>query len=89
MLHRPNSFRLSLFYAEDTAFFYQKVLHWKWYLLYPRLCLVQGESLPAPLIKLRGGERRHFAQMFVLHGEAVPGSIGQRACTDKPIRQKT
>ena len=80
VLRRANAFRLVLLRAEDTAFFYQQALWWKWYLLYPRLCLVPDAAQPAPLIKLRGGERRHFAQMITHHGEPVSGSIWQRAC---------
>ncbi|RYF61992.1 MAG: capsular biosynthesis protein [Comamonadaceae bacterium] len=81
VLRRGNAFRLALFKAEDTAFFYQKALRWKWYLLYPRLCLVAAEPQPAPLIKLRGGERRHFAALFAQHGGPQPGSIWQCACS--------
>ena len=80
VLRRANDFRLTLLRAEDTAFFYQRALWWKWYLLYPKLCLVTTQAQPAPLIKLRGGERRHFAQMIAQHGEPVSGSIWQRAC---------
>ncbi|HEY0202020.1 MAG TPA: capsular polysaccharide synthesis protein [Burkholderiaceae bacterium] len=79
VLRRPNRFTLALFRAEDTAFFYQRALWWKWYLLYPRLCLLPAEPSPAPLIKLRGGERRHFAALFAEHGAPAPGSIWQRA----------
>lgn len=82
VLRRANSFRLALLRAEDTAFFYQQALWWKWYLLYPRLCLVPDAAQPAPLIKLRGGERRHFAQMIAQHGEPVSGSIWERACAE-------
>lgn len=82
VLRRANAFRLVLLRAEDTAFFYQQALWWKWYLLYPRLCLVPDAAQPAPLIKLRGGERRHFAQMIAQHGEPVSGSIWQRACAE-------
>ncbi|WP_208616359.1 glycosyltransferase family 32 protein [Acidovorax carolinensis] len=81
VLRRANGFKLVLLRAEDTAFFYQQALWWKWYLLYPRLCLVPDAAQPAPLIKLRGGERRHFTQMIDQHGEPVPGSLWQRACT--------
>ena len=82
VLRRANDFRLTLLRAEDTAFFYQRALWWKWYLLYPKLCLVTTQAQPAPLIKLRGGERRHFTAMFAQHGGAVAGSIWQRACAD-------
>lgn len=82
VLRRHNAFRLALLKAEDTAFFYQKSVRWKWYLLYPRLCLVPAEPHPAPLVKLRGGERRHFAEMFEQHGPAREGSLWQRACGD-------
>lgn len=80
VLRRNNGFRLVLLRAEDTAYFYQQKLGWKWYLLYPRLCLVPDAAQPAPLIKLRGGERRHFTQMIAQHGEPVSGSLWQRAC---------
>lgn len=80
VLRRGNAFCLALFKAEDTAFFHQKAVGWKWYLLYPRLCLAAAQLPTAPLIKLRGGERRHFAQLLALHGGAAPGSLWQRAC---------
>lgn len=80
VLRRHNAFRLALLKAEDTAFFYQKAVRWKWYLLYPRLCLVRSEAQPAPLVKLRGGERRHFAEMLAQHGRPRQGSVWQRAC---------
>ncbi|WP_208934521.1 glycosyltransferase family 32 protein [Paracidovorax avenae] len=87
VLRRGNAFRLALFKAEDTAFFYQQALRWKWYLLYPRLCLVPAEPAPAPLIKLRGGERRHFSELFARHGGPATGSIWQQACGGaKPAR---
>lgn len=72
--------RLALARAEDTAFFYQKAVGWKWYLLYPRLCLVPANAQVPPLVKLRGGERRHFAQLFERHGEPRPGTLWGRAC---------
>ncbi len=74
------AYRLALAKAEDTAFFYQKALRWKWYLLYPRLCLVPADAQIAPLVKLRGGERRHFAQLFAQHGEPEADSLWGRAC---------
>ena len=82
-LRRDNAFRLALFKAEDTAFFHQKAVDWKWYLLYPRLCLAAARMPTAPLIKLRGGERRHFAELFELHGGPAPGSIWERACAGR------
>jgi hypothetical protein len=80
VLRRHNACRLAVLKAEDTAFFYQNALGWKWFLLYPRLCLTPDNAAPAPLIKLRGGERRHFTQMLEQHGGPVGGSIWQRAC---------
>ncbi|MDR6213362.1 capsular polysaccharide synthesis protein [Paracidovorax wautersii] len=80
VLRRTNAYRLALFKAEDTAFFYQKAVRWKWYLLYPRLCLVPADAQIAPLVKLRGGERRHFAQLFAQHGEPAADSLWGRAC---------
>lgn len=80
VLRRNNDFRLALVKAEDTAYFYQKILRWKWYLLYARLCLVKGEPKPAPLVKLRGGERRHFTQLFSKKSGLIPGSIWSSAC---------
>lgn len=75
----PNS-RLTLSKAEDTAFFYQKAVSWKWYLLYPRLCLVAADPHMAPLVKLRGGERRHFAELMAQHGAPAPHSLWGKAC---------
>jgi hypothetical protein len=83
VLRRGNAFRLALFKAEDTAFFHQRAVGWKWYLLYPRLCLARAQAPTAPLIKLRGGERRHFAELLDWHGGPAPGSIWQRACAGK------
>lgn len=82
-LRRDNGFRLALFKAEDTAFFHQKAVGWKWYWLYPRLCLTAAQEPTAPLIKLRGGERRHFAELFELHGGPAAGSLWQRACAGR------
>lgn len=87
VLRRPNGFRLVLLKAEDTAYYYQQTLGWKWYLLYPRLCLVPDVATPAPLIKLRGGERRHFTQMIAQHGEPVSGSLWHRACAQASTGQ--
>jgi len=82
VLRRNNAFRLALFKAEDTAYFYHQAVGWKWFWLYPRLCLttMRRSSTSAPLIKLRGGERRRFAQLLQQHKQAVPGSIWQNAC---------
>ncbi|GGC07629.1 hypothetical protein GCM10007205_15960 [Oxalicibacterium flavum] len=82
VLRRSNGYRLALFKAEDTAYFYQKALGWKWYWLYARLCLVNSEPVPAPLVKLRGGERRHFAELFTQYGGPDNASIWQLACQD-------
>ena len=71
--------RMALFKAEDSAYYYHRALRWKWYLLYPQLCRVQGPKISAPIVKLRGGERRHFTEMFKAHGGAVPGSTWHRA----------
>jgi len=84
VLRRSNAYQLALFKAEDTAFFYQKAVRWKWYLLYPRLCLVRSDARSAPLVKLRGGERRHFAHMFERHGGPVIGSLWNQACSRAP-----
>lgn len=81
VLRRGNAYHLSLLCAEDTAYFYQKALFWKWYLLYPRLCLMTARGASAPLVKLRGGERRHFSELLAYHGGARRGSLWQRACT--------
>ncbi|MBS0294235.1 MAG: capsular biosynthesis protein [Proteobacteria bacterium] len=81
VLRRGNDYLLSLLCAEDTAYFYQKALFWKWYLLYPRLCLMAMQGASAPLVKLRGGERRHFSELLAQHGGARRGSLWQRACS--------
>lgn len=80
VLRRDNAYRLALLCAEDTAYYYQQALFWKWYLLYPRLCLVPMQGASAPLVKLRGGERRHFAELLAHHGGARQGSLWQQAC---------
>lgn len=79
VLRRQVFTRMALYKAEDTAYYYHRALRWKWYLLYPQLCLVGAPKVSAPIVKLRGGERRHFTEMFGLHGGAVPGSIWHRA----------
>lgn len=80
VLRRGGAYRLALLRAEDTAYFYQSALRWKWYLLYPRLCLAPLHGPAAPLVKLRGGERRHFAALLAHHGGARPGSLWAQAC---------
>ncbi|WP_027014499.1 glycosyltransferase family 32 protein [Comamonas composti] len=79
VLQRQEFSCMVLFKAEDTAYYYHHGLRWKWYLLYPRLCLSQAPAALAPVVKLRGGERRHFSEMLARHGGAVPGSIWHRA----------
>lgn len=79
VLRRKQYSCMAVFKAEDSAYYYHHALRWKWYLLYPQLCRVQGPKVSAPIVKLRGGERRHFAQMFESHGGAVPGSTWHRA----------
>lgn len=79
VLRRKQYSSLALFKAEDSAYYYHHALRWKWYLLYPQLCRAQGPKISAPIVKLRGGERRHFAEMFKSHGGAVPGSTWHRA----------
>lgn len=83
VMRRTPDARLRLFKAEDTAFFYQAALRWKWYLLYPQLCLALAPAAAAPIVKLRGGERRHFTEMLALHGGAAPGSIWSRALSPR------
>lgn len=75
----PLQENLALFKAEDSAYFYHHRLHWKWYLLYPQLCLAPCPSAISPIVKLRGGERRHFMEMQALHGPAKPHSLWTRA----------
>ena len=79
VLRRKQYSSLAVFKAEDSAYYYHHALRWKWYLLYPQLCRVQGPKISAPIVKLRGGERRHFAEMLKSHGGAVPGSTWYRA----------
>lgn len=68
-----------LYKAEDSAYFYHHLLHWKWYFLYPQLCLIARPAAVSPIVKLRGGERRHFTEMQALHGPARPGSLWDQA----------
>ena len=84
VMRRLGDAQLELFKAEDTAFFYHAALRWKWYLLYPQLCLAKAPAVAAPIIKLRGGERRHFTDMMALHGPAAPGSIWHQALHQRP-----
>lgn len=79
VLRRKQYSSMAVFKAEDSAYYYHHALRWKWYLLYPQLCRVHGPKVSAPIVKLRGGERRHFAEMFESHGGAVPGSTWHRA----------
>lgn len=80
VLRRQAHGPLALFKAEDTAFHYHAALRWKWYLLYPQLCLAPAPATVPPLVKLRGGERRHLGEMLAQHGGARPGSLWHRAC---------
>lgn len=82
ILREQSNPSLVLYKAEDSAYFYHHILRWKWYLLYPQLCLTPAPSLRSPLIKLRGGERRHFSEMQQLHGPACAGSLWHRALHD-------
>lgn len=70
---------MSLYKAEDSAYFYHRLLRWKWYLLYPQLCLADSPAAISPIVKLRGGERRHFTEMQALHGPAKPHSLWAQA----------
>lgn len=71
--------QIALYKAEDSAYFYHARLRWKWYLLYPQLCLAPRPAAVSPIIKLRGGERRHFAEMQALHGGVKPDSLWAQA----------
>ena len=42
--------RMAWFKAEDSAYCYHHALRWKWYLLYPQLCRVQGPTISAPIV---------------------------------------
>lgn len=75
----PQTEQLAVYKAEDSAFFYHHLLRWKWYLLYPQLCLVKSPAAVSPIIKLRGGERRHFTEMLAQHGGAKPESLWAQA----------
>ncbi len=82
VLRRNAAASLALYKAEDTAFYYHSALRWKWYLLYPQLCLSPAPASLPPLIKLRGGERRHLGEMLGQHGGARQGSIWSEACQE-------
>ena len=69
----------ALYKAEDSAYFYHHRLRWKWYLLYPQLCIAPCPAAVSPIIKLRGGERRHFTEMLAQHGGAKPESLWAQA----------
>lgn len=71
--------KLALYKAEDSAYFYHHLLRWKWYLLYPQLCLVAQPAAVSPIVKLRGGVRRHFTQMQAFHGPARPDCLWAKA----------
>lgn len=71
---------IALYKAEDTAFHFHAALRWKWYLLYPQLCIAPAPDAMPPIVKLRGGERRHLGEMLEQHGGARPGSLWHRAC---------
>jgi hypothetical protein len=70
--------RMALFKAEDSAYYYHHALRWKWYLLYPQLCRVQGPKISAPIVKLRGGEAAFHGNVQSPR-RAVPGSTWHRA----------
>ncbi len=82
VLRRNAAASLALYKAEDTAFYYHAALRWKWYLLYPQLCLAPAPASRPPLVKLRGGERRHLGEMLGQHGGARLGSIWNKACQE-------
>lgn len=69
VLHRNavSSYRLALTRAEDSAYYYQSLSNWRRPRLYARLLLWRHPLQPAPLIKLRGGERRKL-EAYLRHG---------------------
>lgn len=89
VLRRDGHFRMALYKAEDTAYYYHRSLRWKWYLLYPQLCLAAAPGAIAPLVKLRGGERRHFSEMLAQHGGAKPGSLWHQAMNPDRVAAAT
>jgi hypothetical protein len=58
VLEREPDYRLQLWLAEDTAYFFQSRSRWRRLRLYRRLLLHPQPARTTPLIKLRGGERK-------------------------------
>lgn len=60
-------YRLLLWRAEDTAYFLQRVSHWRRLRLYRRLLAHPAPARPPRLLKLRGGERNKLEGYFAHH----------------------
>jgi hypothetical protein len=77
VLHQGGAYRLHLIRAEDSAYFYQVASHWRRGLLFATLLLRKAPRRPAPLIKLRGGERKKL-EPYLLRGRHRLHSITGR-----------
>lgn len=62
----PDTYRLCLTRAEDSAFFYHDHSRWKWRRLFLRMLLRTAPDVPPALIKLRGKERRKM-EFYIRH----------------------
>lgn len=58
VLHRGGPYRLRLIRAEDSAYFYQSISHWKRGFFFANILIRRCAEHPPALVKLRGGERR-------------------------------
>lgn len=77
-LQRSDSrYRVSLWKAEDTAFLYQAQAHWNRGVLKHHLFMRQINHAPAPIVKLRGPDRRKF-DLYLENKLWVPGSLVDR-----------
>lgn len=71
------AYRLSLWRAEDTAFTYHVQARWNRAGLKKRLFMMPLQGPPAPLIKLRGPDRKKL-DLYLQQNIMVPGSLAQQ-----------